>query len=30
MATIGPFEAGYPVNFKSGGDTTREAFGKHI
>lgn len=30
MATIGPFEVGYPVNFKSGGDTTREAFGKHI
>ena len=25
-----PYELGYPVNFYSGGDTTREAFGKHI
>ena len=27
---LGPFEVGYPVDFRSGGDTTREAFGKHI
>ena len=30
MALIGPFSVGYPVNFTSGGDTTRDAFGKHI
>lgn len=31
MATlIGPFSKGYSVNFYSGGDTTREAFRKHI
>ena len=31
MATLlGPFSVGYPVAFRSGGDTTREAFGKHI
>ena len=29
MATS-PYEVGYPVNFYSGGDTTKEAFGKHI
>ena len=27
---IGPFNVGYPVNFTSGGDTTRDAFSKHI
>ena len=30
MALLGPFNVGYPVAFRSGGDTTREAFGKHI
>ncbi len=30
MALIGPFSKGYPVDFKSSGDTTRNAFGKHI
>ena len=30
MALIGPFNVGYPVAFRSGGDTTRVAFGKHI
>lgn len=30
MALVGPFSVGYPVDFKSGGDTTRDAFGKHI
>ena len=30
MAITGPFTVSYPVNFYSGGDTTREAFGKHI
>ena len=30
MALVGPFNVGYPVNFKSNGDTTRDAFGKHI
>ena len=30
MAIIGPFNVGYPVIFRSGGDTTRVAFGKHI
>ena len=27
---VGPFSVGYPVAFRSGGDTTREAFNKHI
>lgn len=27
---LGPFSVAYPVNFNSGGDTTRDAFGKHI
>ena len=30
MSLLGPFSVGYPVAFRSGGDTTREAFGKHI
>ena len=30
MALLGPFSVGYPVIFRSGGDTTRNAFGKHI
>lgn len=30
MANTTTYEPGYPVNFYSGGDTTREAFGKHI
>ena len=30
MALVGPFSKGFAVNFKSGGDTTRDAFGKHI
>lgn len=30
MATIVPYEVAYPVNFQSGGDVTKEAFGKHI
>ena len=30
MALTGPFSVTYPVNFYSGGDTTKEAFGKHI
>ena len=30
MALTGPFSVEYPVNFYSGGDTTKEAFGKHI
>ena len=30
MALIGPFSKGFAVNFKSGGDTTRDAFHKHI
>lgn len=30
MPLLGPFKVGYPVAFKSGGDTTRVAFGKHI
>ena len=30
MALLGPFSVGYPVLFRSGGDTTRVAFGKHI
>ena len=29
MATY-PYEVGFPVKFNSGGDTTKEAFGKHI
>ena len=24
------FKVGYPVDFRSGGDTTQQAFGKHI
>ncbi len=27
---LGPFSVGFPVAFHSGGDTTRDAFGKHI
>ena len=27
---LGPFNVGYPVDFRTGGDTTRDAFGKHI
>ena len=27
---VGPFSVGYPVAFRSGGDTTRDAFSKHI
>ena len=27
---LGPFNIGYPVLFRSGGDTVTEAFGKHI
>ena len=27
---VGPFNVGFPVNFTSGGDTTRDAFSKHI
>lgn len=27
---IGPFEVGYPVDFRSGGDTVKETFSKHI
>lgn len=27
---LGPFEIGYPVAFEPGGDTTRDAFEKHI
>lgn len=30
MALIGPFSKGFAVNFKSGGDTTKDAFHKHI
>ena len=30
MAIRGPFNVLYPVAFRSGGDTTRVAFGKHI
>ncbi|MBQ7220783.1 MAG: hypothetical protein IJS28_07380 [Synergistaceae bacterium] len=30
MPILGPFDVGYPVDFRSGGDTTRDAFGKHI
>ena len=30
MATRGPYNVMYPVAFRSGGDTTRVAFGKHI
>ena len=30
MRLLGPFNVGYPVVFRSGGDTTRAAFGKHI
>ena len=27
---VGPFNVGFPVNFTSGGDTTKDAFSKHI
>ena len=30
MAATAPFDVAFPVNFYSGGDTTKEAFGKHI
>ena len=30
MGLLGPFNVNYPVIFRSGGDTTRVAFGKHI
>lgn len=30
MATVEPFDVAFPVKFYSGGDTTKEAFGKHI
>ena len=30
VTLIGPFKIGFPVAFRSGGDTTRDAFGKHI
>lgn len=30
MARLGPFIVGFPVDFRSGGDTTTAAFGKHI
>ena len=30
MPILGPFNVCYPVIFRSGGDTTRVAFGKHI
>ncbi len=30
MLSLGPFSVEYPVNFRSGGDTTKEAFWKHI
>ena len=30
MPLIGPFSVGFPVNFSSGGDTTKKAFKKHI
>ena len=31
MPTLfGPFNIGYPILFRSGGDTVTEAFGKHI
>ena len=30
MAIIGPFSKGFAVNFRSGGDTTKDAFHKHI
>ena len=30
MAILGPFSVAYPVNFVSQGDTTKEAFHKHI
>ena len=30
MAILGPFSVGFPVDFRSGGDTTKAAFGKHI
>ena len=30
MLSLGPFSVEYPVNFRSGGDTTKDAFWKHI
>ena len=30
MLSLGPFSVKYPVNFRSGGDTTKDAFWKHI
>ena len=30
MATVEPFDVAFPVNFYSNGDTTTQAFGKHI
>ena len=30
MSLLGPFSKGFPVAFRSDGDTTRDAFGKHI
>ncbi len=30
MAILGPFSVTFPVDFRSGGDTTKAAFGKHI
>lgn len=30
MAKLGPFIVSFPVDFRSGGDTTKAAFGKHI
>lgn len=30
MAILGSFSEGFPVDFRSGGDTTKDAFGKHI
>ena len=30
MALVGPFSVGFPVNFTSGGDTTKKAFWQHI
>ena len=30
MALLEPFNVAFPVDFRSGGDTTKDAFGKHI
>ena len=30
MALLGPFDVEFPVNFRTGGDTTSKAFSKHI